>query len=122
MPPEISSYRLRQLTQSISVITSAFTSWLFQFCTPYMYNVGAGSGNLGAKTGFVFMGTSVVLLVLAWVYIPETRGLSTEVIDGLYEGGVKPRRFGRVEREGEELCRGARKVELSSQSRKSEGC
>ncbi|PMD44964.1 MFS general substrate transporter [Hyaloscypha variabilis F] len=122
MPPEISSYRLRQLTQSISVITSAFTSWLFQFCTPYMYNVGAGSGNLGAKTGFVFMGTSVVLLLLAWVYIPETRGLSTEVIDGLYEGGVKPRRFGRVEREGEELCRGARKVELSSQSRKSEGC
>jgi len=59
------------------------------------------------------MGTSVVLLLLAWVYIPETRGLSTEVIDGLYE---------RVEREGEELCRGARKVELSSQSRKSEGC
>jgi hypothetical protein len=62
-----------------------------------MYNVGAGSGNLGAKTGFVFMGTSVVLLVLAWVYIPETRGLSTEVIDGLYEGGVKPRRSGSVE-------------------------
>lgn len=96
MTPELSSYHLRQLTQSVSVITQAFASWLFQFCTPYMYNIGAGSGNLGAKTGFVFVGCSVVLLVLAFFWIPETSGLSTEGIDGLYEEGVSPRRFGKV--------------------------
>jgi hypothetical protein len=98
--------------QSISIMTQAFTSWLFQFCTPYIYNVSAGSGNLGAKTGFIFMGCSVVLLGLAWFWIPETKGLSTEVVDGLYGGGVSPRRFWRMEREGEELSRGAGKVEL----------
>lgn len=86
-----------------------------------MYNVGAGSGNLGAKTGFVFMGSSILLLVLAWLWIPETRGLNTEQIDGLYEGGVRPRRFGRVEREGEVLSRGAEKVQLTSRSGKSDG-
>jgi hypothetical protein len=75
-----------------------------------MYNVGAGSGNLGAKTGFVFMGSSILLLVLAWLWIPETRGLSTEEIDSLYERGVNPRRFGRVERDGERLSKGAEKV------------
>jgi Sugar (and other) transporter len=119
MPPELSSYRLRQLTQSISVITQAFATWLFQFCTPYMYNIGPGSGNLGAKTGFVFMGCSVVLLGLAWFWIPETKGLSTDVVDGLYEGGVSPRRFGRVEREVEGLSRGAEKLELTSWNGKS---
>jgi hypothetical protein len=86
-----------------------------------MYNLGAGSGNLGAKTGFVFMGCCIVLLVLAWFWIPETRGLSTEVLDGLYEGGVSPRKFGKVERDGEALSRGATKVELRSWSGKSEG-
>jgi hypothetical protein len=105
-------------------MTAAFTSWLFQFCTPYMYNVGKGSGNLGAKTGFVFMGCSVVLLVLAWYWIPETMGLSTEVIDGLYENGVKPREFGKVERVGEKLSPGVEKAEevgLKSWSGKSSG-
>jgi len=93
MPPELSSYRLRQLTQSVGIMMQAFTSWVFQFCTPYMYNVGAGSGNLGAKTGFVFMGSSILLLVMAFLWIPETRGLTTEEVDYLYEKKVNPRKF-----------------------------
>jgi hypothetical protein len=67
------------------------------------------------------MGCSVVLLGLVWFWIPETRGLSTEVVDGLYGGDVNPRRFGRVEREGEELSRGAGKVELKGWGGKSGG-
>lgn len=58
-----------------------------------MYNVGAGSGNLGAKTGFVYMGSSFVLLLVAFFWIPETKGLSTEELDYLYENGVPPRKF-----------------------------
>jgi len=77
-----------------------------------MYNVGNGSGNLGAKTGLVFCGGSVILGVLAWYWIPETRGLSTEVLGALYESGLQPRRFGKVDVE-ERLS----EVEL----RKSEG-
>lgn len=96
MSPEISSYKLRQQTQSISIIVQAFTTWVFAFCTPYMYNVGAGSGNLGAKTGFVFMGSSIILFVMAYLWIPETHGLTTEEIDHLYESKVSPRRFGKV--------------------------
>jgi hypothetical protein len=119
MPPELSSYRLRQLTQSISIMTQAFTSWLFQFCTPYLYNVGKGSGNLGAKTGFVFMGFSCLLLGLAWWWIPETKGLSTEAIDELYERGVAPRRWSKLGREAENLSRGAETRVFTSGSGKS---
>jgi hypothetical protein len=97
MSPELSSYKLRQLTQSISIVMQAFTAWLFAFVTPYMYNVGSGSGNLGAKTGFVFMGSSILLLVMAFLWIPETQGLTTEDIDYLYKKKISPRRFRRNE-------------------------
>jgi hypothetical protein len=52
---------------------------------------------------------------------PGNEGLSTEVVDGLYGGDVNPRRFGRVEREREELTRGAGKVELKSWGEESRG-
>lgn len=60
-----------------------------------MYNVGAGSGNLGAKTGFVFMGSSIILFVMAFLWTPETHGLTTDEIDHLYESKVSPRKFGK---------------------------
>lgn len=56
-----------------------------------MYNVD--SGNLGARTGFVYAGTSVFLIVIAYLYCPNTAGLSTEEIDHLYEQKVPPRQF-----------------------------
>ncbi|KAH6683095.1 putative MFS sugar transporter [Halenospora varia] len=93
MAPELSSYKLRQQTQSIAISVQALSTWFFAFVTPYMYNVGAGSGNLGAKTGFIFMGLSMVLFVMAYLWVPETQNLTTEEIDYLYESKTSPRRF-----------------------------
>ena len=90
---EISPYRLRSKNQSIAVLSNSFTTWLFNFTAPYMYNVD--SGNLGAKTGFVFAGASVLLLLASYPLIPDLRGLSTVEVDRLYESKVSPRRFQR---------------------------
>ncbi|KFY47535.1 hypothetical protein V496_10597 [Pseudogymnoascus sp. VKM F-4515 (FW-2607)] len=84
MAPELSSYRLRQHTQSLGYIIQALSSWLFQFVVPYMYNID--SGNLGAKTGFVFAGTSVLLFSISWFVIPETAGLTVEDIEAISIG------------------------------------
>lgn len=46
-----------------------------------MYNID--SGNLGAKTGFVFAGTSVLLFCISWFVVPETSGLGVEEIGTL---------------------------------------
>lgn len=75
-----------------------------------MYNIGAGSGNLGAKTGFVFMGSSIILLVMAYLWIPETHGLTTEEIDYLYENKVNPRKFRKVLAAGETTRREQEKI------------
>ncbi|KAL1651650.1 hypothetical protein SLS61_005312 [Didymella pomorum] len=90
---EVSSYRLRAKTQSIGVISNAATTWLFTFTVPYMYNTD--SGNLGARTGFVFMGTSVILLIGSWFLVPDLQGFTTEEVDWLYTQKIPVRHFQR---------------------------
>jgi hypothetical protein len=56
-----------------------------------MYNVD--SGNLGARTGFVFVGTSIILIAGGWLLVPDTTGLTAEQIDHAYEQRFSPRQF-----------------------------
>jgi hypothetical protein len=49
---------------------------------PYIYNVDAG--NLGARTGFIFAGTSILLFVGTWYLVPDTTAMTTEEIDHAY--------------------------------------
>ncbi|KAH8634165.1 hypothetical protein IG631_09565 [Alternaria alternata] len=88
---EVSSYRLRAKTQSIGVISNAATTWLFTFTVPYMYNTD--SGNLGARTGFVFMGSSMLLLIGSWFLVPDLHGLNTNEVDWLYAQKTSVRHF-----------------------------
>lgn len=88
---EVSSLKLRAKTLSLGVMAQAFCGWLVQFTVPYMYNVD--SGNLGARTGFVFAGLSVLLIIGAWVLVPETSGLTAEEIDRAYNDKVAVRKF-----------------------------
>ncbi|KAH6629329.1 general substrate transporter [Boeremia exigua] len=88
---EISSYRLRAKTQSIGVISNAATTWLFSFTVPYMYNTD--SGNLGARTGFVFMGSSVLLMIGSWFLVPDLHGFTTDEVDWLYSQKIPVRHF-----------------------------
>lgn len=88
---EIPSATLKAKTLSIGVCSQTLSTWLFQFVTPYMYNVD--SGDLGARTGFIYAGTSIVLLVVGWFLVPDTMVMTQEEIDEAYESGVSPRKF-----------------------------
>lgn len=88
---EIPSYTLRAKTLSIGICAQTFTTWVFNFTTPYMYNVD--SGNLGARTGFIYAATSAFLLAGAWFLVPDTTGMTTEEIDHAYETRLAPRNF-----------------------------
>jgi hypothetical protein len=94
---EISSYRLRAKSMSLGMMAQTLSTWLITFVVPYMYNVD--SGNLGAKTGLIFAGATVPLLVGVFYLTPETTGLTTEDIDKFYESRVPPRRFAKHKRE-----------------------
>ncbi|KAH7066948.1 general substrate transporter [Paraphoma chrysanthemicola] len=88
---EVSSYRLRIKTQAVGVISNAAVTWFFTFIVPYMYNTDAG--NLGARTAFIFMGTSIMLLVGSWYLVPDLSGFTTAEVDWLYEQRIAPRNF-----------------------------
>ena len=88
---EISSYRLRAKTLSIAVICQTLSTWLTTFIVPYIYNVD--SGNLGARTGFIFAGTSVLLIIGTWFLVPDTTGMTTSEIDRAYAEKVPARKL-----------------------------
>ncbi|KAH8652630.1 general substrate transporter [Tricladium varicosporioides] len=86
---ELSSYRLRGKTISIGIISQTLSTWLTTFVVPYIYNVDAG--NLGARTGFVFAGTSLLVILGTWYFVPDTTRMTAEEIDHAYERGLPSR-------------------------------
>ncbi|CAK7229752.1 hypothetical protein SCUCBS95973_007334 [Sporothrix curviconia] len=90
---EVATPRLRPITISLVGCMQGVSGWLIGFVSPYMINPDAG--NLGAKVGFVFAGFGVPLCILIFFYIPETKGLSFEDLDMLFENKVNTRHFTR---------------------------
>ncbi|KAK5108279.1 hypothetical protein LTR62_008594 [Meristemomyces frigidus] len=83
---ELSKLRLRAKTLSIGVTVQTFTTWLTTFIMPYIYNVDAG--NLGARTGFIFTATSVLLCIATFYLVPDTTNMSLEDLDHAYDQKV----------------------------------
>ncbi|KAG9030025.1 hypothetical protein FRB95_004612 [Tulasnella sp. JGI-2019a] len=68
---------------------STASNWLWNFgigyATPYLVNSGPGNANLGVKVFFIWGSTCVGCLIFTYFCIPETKGLSLEAIDVLYQ-------------------------------------
>ncbi|KAL2851064.1 general substrate transporter [Aspergillus pseudoustus] len=89
---EVSASQLRAQTQGIAYMTGGFSTWLFSFVVPYMFNTD--EGNLGARTGFVFAALCALGAVVVFVEFPETKGRSYRELDEMFDMGVKARKFG----------------------------
>lgn len=68
---------------------STASNWLWNFgigyATPYLVNAGPGNADLGVKVFFIWGSTCVGCLIFTYFCIPETKGLSLEAIDVLYQ-------------------------------------
>ena len=64
------------------------SNWLFNFIlafiTPYMVDTGPGNAGLGVKVFFVWTVFCGLAVVFVWSMIYETKGLSLEDVDQLY--------------------------------------
>ncbi|QRW17038.1 Sugar (and other) transporter [Rhizoctonia solani] len=73
----------------LAMSMSTASNWLWNFgigyATPYLVNSGAGNANLGVKVFFIWGGTCVGCFLFTFFLIPETKGLSLEQIDILYQ-------------------------------------
>jgi hypothetical protein len=88
---EVPTPTLRAKTISLGLCGQTLSAWLFQFVTPYMYNLD--SGRLGSRVGFVHAGITTLLLVGVWFLVPDTTNMTSQEIDGAYHSGVQPRSF-----------------------------
>jgi len=101
-------FPLNVRAKGISLSTSS--NWLWNFgigyATPYLVNSGKGNADLQVKVFFIWGTTCLGCLIFTYFCVAETKGLSLEQVDILYQN-TTPRRsvaFRRqLQENGEEL-------------------
>lgn len=88
---EISSTRLRNKTIVLARIWYNILGLVAGTLTPIMLNPDAA--DLGGKSGFVYAGTALIMLVWTWYRLPETKGRSFTELDMLFDEKTNARDF-----------------------------
>jgi hypothetical protein len=86
---EMSVGRNRNKITSCAMAVFFITVWLMVFTSPYMYY----DAKLGPKIGFVYGGTTVLLLAYSWFCVGETAGRSNADIERLFQDKVPVREW-----------------------------
>jgi hypothetical protein len=80
-------FPLKTRARSLSMTTA--TNWLFNwaiaYSTPYLVNYGPDSANLQSKIFFVWFGACFICIAFVWTFIYETKNLTLEEVDELYD-------------------------------------
>lgn len=88
---EIPSNRLRAKTNSWINLVNSLASFGLSFAIPQLFNPDAL--NLGLKMGYIFGAASMVLFVLAWLFLPETKNRTSWELDRLFEAHISAGKF-----------------------------
>ncbi|PGH08125.1 hypothetical protein AJ80_07919 [Polytolypa hystricis UAMH7299] len=88
---ETSSLRLRAQTQAIGWVLHSLGACVFAIVLPYIYNTD--QGNLGAKTGFIYLFFCILSFALVFLYVPEMRGRSAAQLDNMFSLRLRTRKF-----------------------------
>lgn len=82
---EIFPLKIRAKSLSMTTATNWLLNWAIGYSTPYLVNYGDGYANLQSKIFFVWFAACFVCIAFVYFYIYETKGLSLEQVDQLYE-------------------------------------
>lgn len=84
---EMHSVRLRTYGQANTTFFYDVFSFGAYFWTPYMLN--PEYGNMKSNVGYFYFGVTVGVLILTFLFVPETTRLTLEQIDDLFSSGKK---------------------------------
>lgn len=82
---EIFPLEIRAKAMSLSVASNWLWNFGIGYATPYLVNDQPGSAGLGVKVFFIWGSTCFCCLVFTWFCVPETKGLSLEQIDDMFQ-------------------------------------
>jgi MFS family permease len=88
---EISATRLRAKSVGIGYTWSCIVSIIWTIVLPYLFN--SDEANLGGNIGWIFFGMGLIMLILLFFLVPETKGRSFDELDLLFEKDVAARAF-----------------------------
>ncbi|KAG0152409.1 hypothetical protein CROQUDRAFT_649802 [Cronartium quercuum f. sp. fusiforme G11] len=82
---EIYPLVIRAKAMSLSTASSWVVNFAFGFSTPYLVDVGPGKAGLKSNVFWIWGGCCTLCFVFTFFFIPETKGLSLEQVDELYQ-------------------------------------
>ncbi|KAF9454276.1 MFS monosaccharide transporter [Macrolepiota fuliginosa MF-IS2] len=82
---EIFPLEIRAKGMSLSVASNWLWNFAISYATPFLVNVAPGSAGLGVKVFFIWGSTCACCVIFTWFCVPETKGLSLEQIDVMYQ-------------------------------------
>ncbi|EKM50437.1 uncharacterized protein PHACADRAFT_263731 [Phanerochaete carnosa HHB-10118-sp] len=85
---EIFPLNVRAKAMSLAVASNWLWNFGIGYATPFLVNSGPGNADLQAKVFFVWGSTCACCVVFAFFCIPETKGLSLEQVDLLYQNST----------------------------------
>ncbi|KAF4570079.1 hypothetical protein EYR40_009065 [Pleurotus pulmonarius] len=85
---EIFPLQVRAKAMSLSVASNWLWNFGIGYATPFLVNVAPGSAGLEVKVFFIWGSTCLCCIIFTYFCIPETKGLSLEQIDVLYQHTV----------------------------------
>ena len=68
----------------MTTATNWLLNWALSFATPYLVNYGPGNANLQSKIFFIWFGCCFLCITFVYTMIYETKGLTLEEVDELY--------------------------------------
>lgn len=69
----------------MTTATNWLLNWAIAYSTPYLVNYGPGNANLQSKIFFIWFGCCFICIAFVYFMIYETKGLSLDQIDELYD-------------------------------------
>ncbi|KAF9269148.1 MFS monosaccharide transporter [Marasmius fiardii PR-910] len=85
---EIFPLQVRAKAMSLSTASNWLWNWAIGFATPFLVNTGAGNAGLQAKVFFIWGSTCACCVIFTLLCVPETKGLSLEQIDLMYQNST----------------------------------
>jgi SP family sugar:H+ symporter-like MFS transporter len=82
---EIFPLQIRAKAMSLSIASNWLWNFAIAYATPYLVNKAPGSAGLEAKVFFIWGTTCFCCIIFTYFCIPETKGLSLEQIDLMYQ-------------------------------------
>ena len=82
---EIYPLKTRAKSLSITTATNWLLNWAIAYATPYLVNYGDGYANLQSKIFFVWFAACFICILFVYLMIYETKGLTREQVEQLYE-------------------------------------